>query len=72
MNASISYGVVVMPKVTRREPRAHSLVIPRLVNTSEGSGFPVLQADPEEQAKPSTSNIIKSAFPSTPLNTKLA
>jgi hypothetical protein len=70
--SSISDEVVELPKVTRSEPRAQSREIPRLVNTSDGSGFPVLQADPEEQANPSTSSIINRAFPSTPLKTKLA
>ena len=55
---------VETPRVMRSEPRAQSLDKPIAVSTSDGSGLPVLQADPEEQAKPSMSRRRNSAFPS--------
>src|SRR3990172_10409419 len=70
--ASTSSSVVWTPSVTRNEPSAHSGVRPRANSTSLGSGSPVLHAEPEEQAKPASSSSMSKAFPSTPLNTKLA
>ncbi len=40
--------------------------------TSLGSGLPVLQAEPEEQAKPAESSICKRRLPSTSLKTNEA
>src|SRR5690606_12773204 len=69
---STSGGRVWIPRVTRSEPNPHSGDKPIAFVTSLGSGLPVLQADPEEQAKPAASSKVSSRFPSTSLNTKEA
>jgi hypothetical protein len=55
----------------RRDPKARSAGIPSAINTSDGSGFPVLHAEPEEQAKPAMSSIISKLLPFIFSNTKL-
>lgn len=68
---STSPEVVPTPRVTRSELSARSGEIPIDSSTLEGFGSPVLQADPEEHANPSTSNFINNSLPFTSLNIKL-
>src|SRR5688572_17658173 len=64
-NFSTCSGSVSLPSVTRKEPRPQARDRPMAFITSLGSGLPVLQAEPEEQAKPAASRRVNSKFPST-------
>src|SRR5208283_308621 len=64
---SICSAVVPTPRVIRREPKPHSRDKPIASITSLGSGLPVLQAEPDEQAKPAASSRVNNKLPSTPL-----
>src|SRR5208283_4444851 len=69
--ASISFAVLLQPRLILSELRASALLRPIARSTCDGSTAPAAQAEPIETSTPSRSSAISMLSPSTPGNVRL-